>query len=173
MIYVFRNDELALHDCVSWIYLLIVFGNIPLPMTVLLNTVSSGRTGDRNFCISCSQTLQLDKSVFNSRRMSLPTRVYHLPRCEVLLWFYHALYLWNHIDMFHFSKIFIPTLPLATKILKLQWGVKNKVVTLLSFWGLKDAPWWDDSKSGLRIKIEWHLPLFWPKNGRKLAKCTI
>ena len=66
-------------------------------------------------------------------------------------WFYHALYLWKHIAMFHFSKFVISTIPLATKVLK--WWIKNKVLTLLSFWGLKDEPWWEDSKYGLRIEI--------------------
>ena len=88
--------------------------------------------------------------------------VYHLLRCEVLLWFYHALYLRKHVGMFHFCKSFIPTLPLATKALKLHWEVKIKVVSLLSLWGLTGAPWWENSKSGLRIELWWHLPLFWP-----------
>ena len=76
-------------------------------------------------------------------------RVYHLSHCEVLLRFFHALYPWKHTGMFHFSKIFIATLTLAIKFFEikncknlkfLKWGVKNKVLTILSFWGLKDAP---------------------------------
>ena len=31
----------------------------------------------------------------------------------------------------------VPTLPLATKVWKLQWGSKNKVLAILSFWGYK------------------------------------
>ena len=71
--------------------------------------------------------------------------------------------MWKHIGVFHFSRIFIPILPLATKVFKLKCGVKNKVVIFLPSWGLKDAPWWEHSKSGLRIDIRWHLPLFLAK----------
>ena len=53
------------------------------------------------------------------------SRVYHLPRCEVFLCSYHALYLWKQIGIFHFQKSFVPTHPLATKDLKLQWEVKK------------------------------------------------
>ena len=54
------------------------------------------------------------------------SRVYHLPRCEVFLRLYHALYLWKQVGMLHFEKIFILILPLAAKGLKLQWRAKNK-----------------------------------------------
>ena len=35
--------------------------------------------------------------------------------------------------MFHFSKVFIPILSLVTKVLKLQWGSKNKVINPFYF----------------------------------------
>ena len=63
----------------------------------------------------------------------LGSRVYHLPRRDVFLYFYRAVYLWKQIDMFHFSKIFIPTLPLPTKVLKLQGGAKKKLFNLFHF----------------------------------------
>ena len=92
-------------------------------------------------------------------------RVYHLPRFEVLLWFYHALCLWKHIGVFHSSKKIILALPPATKVLELRWGVKNKVLTLLSFWGLKDAAWKEDYKFALRIEIGYFL-FFWKKRSK-------
>ena len=56
---------------------------------------------------------------------ALHIRMYHLPHCQVFLWFYCTLYLWKQIGMFHFWKIAIPTLPLATKDLKLQKRIKK------------------------------------------------
>ena len=70
--------------------------------------------------------------------LGLLIKVYHLPRCELLVWFYHALYPWKQIGMFHFSKIFSPWQP---KFRNYNGWSKNKVVTLLSFCVLKDAPW--------------------------------
>ena len=58
-------------------------------------------------------------------------RVYHLPRCEVLVCFYHALYLWKHIGMFHFFLNFHPHLAPGNQSFEITMGVKNKVVTLL------------------------------------------
>ena len=43
----------------------------------------------------------------------------------------------EHIVMFHFTKILIPTLLLAINVLKLQRRSTKKVLTLLSFSGLK------------------------------------
>ena len=61
---------------------------------------------------------------------NMVSRVYHLRhffhQCIVFMWFSRALYPWKQIGMFDFYKIFIPTLPLATKILKLQWGGEQR-----------------------------------------------
>ena len=95
---------------------------------------------------------------------------YLLPRYEVLLWFYRAL---HHILACFISVNFLfPHCPWQQRCCYYK-GVKNKVVTLLSFWGLKHVHWWEDSKSGLRLEIRWHLPCSWPHNGRKLAKYPI
>ena len=57
----------------------------------------------------------------------------------------------------------------SLKFWKYYRGPKNIVFSFLSFWGQKDAPGWDDSKSDLKIEIGLHLTPFWPKNGLNLT----
>ena len=99
------------------------------------------------------------------------TRTLHLPRCMVFLWFYHALYLWKKIGMFHFWNIFISPCPWQQKFLyKVQCGSKIKLFTPFIF-VLKRCR----LLRGFRIWSQnWNRIIFDPilgkKNCRKLAK---
>ena len=94
-------------------------GLVQLPHQLLVSPInlSPVLTSFVTFQLSLTSSLQYPM---------LCIRVYHLARCGVFLWFYRALYLWKQIGMLHFSKTFIPTLLLATKVLKSQWGSKIK-----------------------------------------------
>ena len=41
-------------------------------------------------------------------------------------------------------------------------GQKIQNVKIISNGVPKDAKWWEDSKSGLKIQIKWYLTPFWP-----------
>ena len=111
-------------------------------------------------CINEKKMLHLDIRVFIT---------YHVAWC-----YYDFIMscLWRNIVICFVSIRFLsPPCPWQPKFWNYNGaGAKNKVVTLLSLLALKDAPWWQESKSGLRIEIRWQLPLLWAKIGRKLAK---
>ena len=52
----------------------------------------------------------------------------------------------------------------------LPLGLKNKVFNFVSFFIQLNSPSWEDSKSGLRIEIGWHLIHFLAKKRSKTAK---
>ena len=98
--------------------------------------------------------------------MQMHTGVYHLPLCDVFLRFYRVLYLGKQIDMFHFCKLFIPTLPLATKVLKLELEVKRQFFIPFILVSKRCA-----LMKGFRILFQnWNQITFDPMFGQKMVE---